>query len=60
MMPWKWLNRLRFNAKQPGNAKDGGLRFSIADTGNSIPRDDKRPTTDAGLTYKSLAASRLE
>jgi hypothetical protein len=49
-MPWKWLNRLRFNGKQPGDARDGGSRFSIADTGNSLARDDKRPIADACKT----------
>jgi hypothetical protein len=44
MTLWKWLNRLRLNAKQPRDAKDGGSRFSIADTGKSLARDDKRPT----------------
>ncbi len=42
-MLWKWLNRLRFNVKQPRDAKDGGSWFSIADTGKSLARDDKRP-----------------
>jgi len=45
MTLWKWLNRLRLNAKQPRDAKDGGSRFSIADTGKSLARDDKRPGT---------------